>query len=208
MKSNLLFYSNNCEASQHLLSMMQQENLIRFFTLLCTDNNISIPSQITVTPTLIIAGVPSPYVGGDAFSWLSRIKQWKMQVIRQNMNNSQQEYLKKVNENLANDSDSDKLLPFCPIEMNKMSDMFSFFSQNINSECQESLPQTYFSCDNIGKDNICTPPLENGTYKANKKLSVNKDRQDILLSQLQTERKQQEINFKTNIDKFRKMKNK
>lgn len=47
---NILFFSNNCESSKALISMMQAENLIRFFHMHCTDGNATNPPQIKVTP--------------------------------------------------------------------------------------------------------------------------------------------------------------
>ncbi len=42
---NILFYSNYCEGSKLLISLMDQENLTRFFHKICTDNNNKIPSK-------------------------------------------------------------------------------------------------------------------------------------------------------------------
>ena len=75
---NVLFYSNNCEGSKQLIFLMKHEKLDKYFHFICTDNNTKIPHQIKLTPTLIIRNVPTPYVAGEAFAWLSKIKQWKI----------------------------------------------------------------------------------------------------------------------------------
>src|SRR5580704_4177731 len=100
MSANILFFSNACQGSQALLSLMQGENLTKFFHLICTDNNSKIPPQIKVTPTLIIKGIDTPYVAGDAFVWFSKIKQWKIQMMMQKMSNMQKQYL-QANNNLV-----------------------------------------------------------------------------------------------------------
>lgn len=199
---NILFYSNFCDGSKLLISMMQTEKIIQYFHLFCTDNNSQTPQQIKVTPTIMIRGVPTPYVAGDAFSWLARIKQWKMRMMLQKMNNAQQQYFKSINSNLLDDKTN--ILEFSPAEMNGMSDIFSFFSQNIAQECQEALPQTFFTCDNLGKDNIFTPPLEDGSYKVVKdsKCKINISKQKELQTKLELQRKQQDESTKQIIDNF------
>ncbi len=199
---NILFYSNRCEGSKQLLSMLQTEKLIRFFHLICTDENPKIPPQIKVTPTLIIRGVPTPYVAGDAFAWLAKVKQWKMNMVMQKMSIAQQQYLQNINNNLT--PDDSNLLGFSKAEMNGMSDIFSFFSKNITQECQDPFPQSYFMCDNLGKEFIDTKPLEDGTYKISDrgKYRINATKQKELCSNLEMERKKQDEMFKQNIDNF------
>lgn len=199
---NILFFSNNCEGSKQLLSLMQQEKLDRFFHLICTDNNSRIPPQIKVTPTLVIRGVPTPYIAGDAFAWLAKIKQWKIRTQMQNINNAQQQYLQSINNNL--NMDKTNLLGFNQTEMNGMSDIFSFFSKNIKDECQDALPQSYFSCNNMGNENIFTPPLEDGSYKLKKntKCKLDSTKQKELCANLEQARKKQDDVFKENINNF------
>lgn len=199
---NILFYSNKCDGSKLLLSMFNSEKLTQFFHLVCTDNNPKIPPQIKVTPTIIIRGQPTPYVAGDAFVWLAKVKQWKIIMSMKQMNNAQQQYLKNINSNLATDDSS--VLGFSPSEMNGMSDIFSFFSRDITQESQESFPQSYFSCNNLGQENIFTPPLEDGTFKINesKKYAVNTNKQKELYKNLKRERDIQDAAFKKNIDNF------
>jgi hypothetical protein len=201
---NILFYSNRCEGSKQLLSMLQTEKLTRFFHIICTDENPKIPPQIKVTPTLIIRGVPTPYVAGDAFAWLAKVKQWKMNMTMQKMNAAQQQYLQSINNNLA--SNDSNLLGFSEAEMSGMSDMFSFFSKNMSQECQDPFPQSFFMCNNLGKEFIETRPLEDGSYKIsdNGKYKINNAKQTELCNKLDMERRKQDDMFKQNIDNFRK----
>jgi hypothetical protein len=201
---NILFYSNNCEGSKQLLPILQNEKLINFFHLICTDNNPKIPPQIKVTPTLIISRVPTPYVAGDAFAWVAKVKQWRTNILMQQMNMAQQQYLQSINNNLA--TNDTNLLGFSEAEMNGMSDIFSFFSKNMAQECQDSFPQSFFTCNNLGKENIFTPPLEGGTYNVtnDNKCKISKEKQKEMLGSLENTRKQQDDLFKQNIDNFRK----
>ena len=201
---NILFYSNHCEGSKQLLASLQGEKLLRFFHLVCTDNNQSVPPQIKVTPTLIIRGVPTPYVASDAFVWFAKVKQWKVQRMMQQMNQSQQQYLQSVNNNLSDNNLN--VLGFNQAEMNGMSDIFSFFSKNIGQECQDPLPQSYFSCSDLGRENIFTPPLEDGGYKIvpGGKYKINASKQKELRESMESQRKKQDDTFKRDMDNFKK----
>ena len=205
---NILFFSNHCDGSKQLISLMQKEGLIKFFHLICTDNNPKIPPNITVTPTIMIKGIPTPYVAGDAFAWFAKMKQLKIYNAMQNVNKEQQKYLKDINNN---DDDNSNILGFNKIEMNSITDMFSFFSQDENNECNEAFPQSFVSCNDKNEINIYTPPLENGTYKitgnklsGNKKCKINALKQKELQNKLEQERIQQDKIFKQNIENFRK----
>lgn len=199
---NIFFFSNNCEPSKLLLSMFDKEKLTQFFHLICTDNNRQIPEQIKVTPTIIIRGHP-PYVANDAFSWFSRIKQWKISTTIKNMNSMQQEYLKSINNNLV--PDDSNLLGFNATEMSGMSDIFSFFSKDIAKENQNSLPQSYFDYNDIGVEKIFTPPLEDGSYKVNEdgRYKISEKKQAETLQNLEQLRNQQEIMYKNHVDEYR-----
>ena len=192
---NILFFSNKCEGSKQLLSMLQSEKLTRFFHLICTDNNPKIPKQINVTPTIIIRGVSTPYIAGDAFAWLAKVKQWKMNMIIQKMTSSQQQYLQSINNNLV--SDDNNILGFSAAEMTGMSDMFSSFAKQIKDECQDPLPQSYFTCNKLGTENIFTPPTEGDErkIKATEQLKLQKE--------LEATRQKQDSIFKKNINDFR-----
>lgn len=193
---NLLFYSKNCEGSKHLISLMQNENLIRFFHPICTDDNPKIPPQIKVTPVLIIKGVAAPYVAGDAFAWLSKIKQWKINTEMNRVSAAQQNYLQQVNKNIVA-MPNDAILGFSPTEMEGLSDMFAYLQSD------NPAPLTYVSKE--GVDNIFTPPLEDGTFKVkpdSSKLKVNRVEQTKLREILIKNRNDQDKMFKQNIDNF------
>ena len=202
---NILFYSNYCEGSKQLLAMFNTEKLTRFFHLICTDNNPKVPQHITITPTIIISDVPIPYVASDAFAWLAKVKQWKMTSMMQNMNTAQQQYLQNINNNLV-PTEKTSILGFSSAEMNGMSDIFSFFSKNVAQECQDSLPQSYFTCSNMGQEYIFTPPLEDGSYKVkdNGKYKVPMAKQKEMQNKLEEERNKQDKLFIQNIANFRK----
>ncbi|AGF85400.1 hypothetical protein QJ854_gp382 [Moumouvirus goulette] len=203
---NMLFYSNNCEGSKLLLAMFQTESLTRFFHLICTDNNPKLPPHIKVTPTIIIHGIPTPYVAGDAFAWLAKIKQYKYIISMQKMGQAQQQYLQNITGNI-NDNN---ILGFSEVEMNGMSDIFSFFSKNLAQECQDALPQVFVNYNNLGKEKIFTPPLEDGKYRITKdsKCKLDAKRQKDLYTKLELDRKKQDKIFEQSIENFKQQFNK
>lgn len=156
---NVLFFSNNCMGSKQLITMMQSENLIRFFHLICVDNNDKIPPLIRVNPTpiLMIKGIPTPYIAGDAFAWLSKIKQWKINMMMHRASVAQQQYFQNMNNNLAPVTDT--TIGFSSEEMAGMSDIFAYL------QTDNPAPQSFFDTSMMGQENIFTPPLENGQYK-------------------------------------------
>ena len=192
---NVLFFSNKCEGSQLLISMMQKERLIEFFHLICTDNNPTVPPHIKYTPTILIRGVPTPYVAGDAFSWLARIKQWKNNVTMQRMSQMQQQYMQNISTNLTSNEDSmSGLLEFSKAEMEGMSDMFAHL-QNDNP-----LDRSFVDYRKIGTRalEIFTPPKEEDERR------LGESKHKALHSKLEVDRKKQDINIKKAIDDFTK----
>uniref|UniRef100_A0A6C0LT47 Uncharacterized protein n=1 Tax=viral metagenome TaxID=1070528 RepID=A0A6C0LT47_9ZZZZ len=190
---NVLFYSNHCEPSRLLLSMMNNENITRFFFLICTDNNKNIPPQITITPTIVIRGVSSPYIAGDAFVWLSKIKQWKVHRNLQKMSTMQQKYITDMNSNLVGDN---IYHGFSKEEMNGMSDMFAYLSTD------EAIQHSYFDYSKIGQENIITPPNEDEKF-----LRINENKHKQLKNILESERYKQDEAFKQTIENFKKVVN-
>lgn len=195
---NILFYSNNCELSQQLILLLNNEKLNRFFHSVCVDNNPKIPPQIKFTPTLIIRGVPTPYVAGDAFAWFSKVKQWKINMTMQRMSTAQQQYLNNINSNLV--ANQSNVLGFSQAEMEGMSDIFAYLQDD------NAMPHSYFTCNNLGKENIMTPPLEDGQYKINTdgKYKINSTKSKELHNALEMERRKQDEVFKQHIEDFKK----
>jgi hypothetical protein len=193
---NILYYSNKCESSKQLIALMQMENIIQFFFVICTDNNPSIPSFIKMTPTIILKGIPEPYVAGGAFCWFAKIKQHRLQTQMQQMNNERQKYMSNINSNLTA-SNSSNILGFSDAEMSSMSDIFSFFANKMEEESQESLPQTYVPYNNIGKEFLTTIPIDEN-YRLPEK------QQQELYQKMKMERESQDKQFKSSTDAFNK----
>lgn len=187
---NILFFSNNCESSKALISMMQAENLIRFFHMHCTDGNAKNPPQIKVTPTIIIKGVPIPYAAADAFAWFAKIKQWKIDMQMKKVSQAQQQYFQSVGNNLGAKVGETRVLEFSREEMEGLSDMFSYLQDGV-----DSLPHSFFACEKMGNDKIITPPKE--------EKPIDIERYKRLGAQVERDRKRQDEAFRSHIDKFK-----
>lgn len=187
--TNILFYSNKCEGSQTLLSMMKSENLIKYFLQVCTDNNKNLPALINNTPTLIIKGIPTPYVGGDAFVWLSQVKQWKLKCQVQKIANMQNQTLTTAN---LTGGQTTNLLGFSDSEMSGISDLFGYLEDG------KEMPHSYVNYNQIGQDNILTPSNEN----PNDKITITKHKE--LNRNLETLRKQQDDIFKKSVSDLKR----
>src|SRR5271170_7407063 len=71
----IIFYSQRCNESIFLLKLLQNENLINYFRLICVDGIINkIPPQIKVVPTIIVAGINRPLASKEAFEWVNKMK--------------------------------------------------------------------------------------------------------------------------------------
>jgi hypothetical protein len=188
MSANILFFSNACQGSQALLSLMQGENLTKFFHLICTDNNSKIPPQIKVTPTLIIKGIDTPYVAGDAFVWFSKIKQWKIQMMMQKMSNMQKQYL-QANNNLVG-TPSTEFWGFSKNEMEGMSDIFAFITEN-------NIPHAHLEYNKIGTEDIFYVADEDED-----KRKINESQLKQMQKTLEAERNKQDNLVKQQLDDF------
>ena len=202
-KINILFYSNNCRQSQILLSLMNNEKLLKYFHTYCIDNNQKIKNKIKKTPSLMVAGIKRAYIGNDAFQWLSEIKQLKMRAKMNTLNDEQIQYLKQINSNYVIPDD---INGFSENEMARISDIFSFYSENTDRDIDQALPQSYFLVENIGKETFVTPPLENGKFKVERRdlsdveiENLNK-RHQMEIHKYINERKQDEENIKQHVN--------
>lgn len=201
---NVLYYSNMCDCSKELIAILQREDIYKYLHTICIDNNTNIPPNIK-TPTIIIKGSPTPYILGDAFLWVARMKQRKENIIMRRMNNNQLQYIRNINNNLM-PAENEQIKGFSEAEMSGMSDMFSLFSLDQKRECHDAFPQSFVTCQNIGKQFIETLPLENGSYKISKnnEHKITEKQQEKMVKSLESLRQEQDNTFKSYFDEYKK----
>lgn len=194
MSINILYFSNYDESSKHLICLMQTEGLLKYFTQVCKDGNLTVPQNI-LTPTIIIKGVPQPYIQNEAFGWFARIKQWRIDSSFQRMAENQKQYIQhNLNANSNKGATQETtLLGFNKAEMEGMSDIFAFLSNDAGAANHSQL--TY---DRIGSDKII------GSSHGHDEEILTRKEQTVWGQQLLKERKQQDLTISKQLDEFGK----
>lgn len=189
MSNNLFFFSNQCEGSKVLIGMLNQEDITKNFQLLCVDKMNNVPAFIKTTPALVIKGIV--YEGNNAFTWYSKMKQWKVATQMKKYNEAHQ----KIYNNLA-DNKMDDLLGYSESEMGLKTDIFSFFNENLDQECQQPLPQNYLNFNSLGNYEIITPMLKGKSWSATGGAERMSDRENKkLVAETVEARRQQDMEF-------------
>lgn len=207
---NVLYYSNNCLTSQRLIAIMRQENILRYFTLCCIDTD-RYPPEIHTTPTLLVKDIPIPYIAGDAFRYIAKLKEWKLRMLMRYATDAQKQHFSRISSNLIAEGD---FIGYAKSEMGSISDSFSFYDVDIEKENKMGqLPQSYVNYNDIGKDFIETPKLENGTHRATIKKPISQETMTAFenkiratsasqINDLERARDKQKIEFEDACDSF------
>lgn len=174
MNNNIFFYSASCKYSYNLMKLLSNMNYLNNFKLINTDNNNNLPSQITRTPTLIVAGLPKMLECDEAFKWVNGLIQ-----IKKNQNQSQvllknqkniflMSELMNINKNNNDPREADII---------NFSDLFTFVDNN-------NVSQNHNFTDPNKKDNymFTAPEMKKISEKEQTKLLLekvkNRDEQD------------------------------
>jgi len=137
------------------MSILSNEDLIKFFRLVCVDNNIDyFISHIGLqkVPTMIVQNMPKPLVSAEIFEWVKQVKFIKYNKILNTNKNPQ----------------ADEMQGFSLDEMGRLSDNFTYQ----NPELQIALPQTFFRYGDEKNNVIFTAP-------EHKKISKNEQEDKI-----------------------------
>jgi hypothetical protein len=144
MNTNVIFYSKKCETSFKLLQLLEKEQFLQCFKLLCVDNIIDkLPPQITAVPTMIVKNVNKPLMPKECFDWV------KQMVEARNMNS---------NENING---------YNTFEQSKFSDVFTFLKSD------DALEQSFFKYKDEKNNAIYTAPLEGKLNMTEQKKKIN-----------------------------------
>ena len=197
---NLLFYSNRCMMSKHLIVEMNKEGILQYFQRICVDDNPRIPPGMNTFPAIIAKGNPKVFAASEAFGWFAMIKQQAHRLRMRNMTEEQSRHLGAIDRNLSTHYCS--LLGYASEEMGSSSDNYSFYNHNIQLESQEALPQFYFPCVNLGKDSILTPPLPDGSFTISEKSKPTAKDFEAQLAAASRARMKEETATKSQLAKF------
>lgn len=70
----VIFYSERCEYCKKLLVYLDKNNIRNIFKLICIDDNITIPPEIDIVPTIIDTELNQPLKGKKVFEYLINTK--------------------------------------------------------------------------------------------------------------------------------------
>ena len=146
---NLLFYSQYCKVCADLLALLQRENLLVAFQLVCVDSNLAHYKKfIRNVPTMIISTLKTPLEGRGAFDWVARMKAMRQQHW---MHLSQAAQQRNV---LLWDrfKDKSKLWGYLDSELGGFSDDYAYMLTD------EAMPHAHFGVGDETKHAIYTPP--------------------------------------------------
>jgi hypothetical protein len=190
----LFFFSSVCDMSKHLLGLFESEGLVKYFILVDVYKNPKVPPQITKTPTLVIKNIPTPFVGPEAFDWLARVKQWKMQTL-----------MTQANQQIMGAAATEKgeLFGFSSAEMNSVSDNFSCFNRDIDKEYTEAMPQNYCAVDTFANSSLIWAAPEVDSTKIESETEAKK-KSIIEQKRIERERAEQDYLIKSRTDAISK----
>ena len=164
----MVFYSNKCNTSKNILILLQNENLIDKFELICVDNILDrLPPDMRV-PLMRLVNVPEPLYAQNIYDWISQIK-----FMKKSPQTSTVIQAKKGRTLIGYDADV----------MSKVSDSFAFSDKDVN----DPLPQSYFGIGQEDNNAIFTPPKDSS--------KINKIEQNKVLSDLTSRRMHQDNDF-------------
>lgn len=148
---NILFYSMRCETCSKLFTILQNENLLSYFKLVCVDQDIEKYSRmIVVVPTMIIKGINKQLGPQECFEWVQQIKFIKQKQIM-DVNK------KIIQQNVTNNPNMKKgPLGYVDTEMGGISDQFAY------TKTDNPIAHAYFGIGDEDKNVIFTAP-DDGT---------------------------------------------
>jgi hypothetical protein len=177
----ILFYSEKCETSQHLITLLYNEGLLGNFRKFSLEKDRQFfPKSIDRVPTLIAPEVPRPLVAQEAFQWLQGIKFMRhQQMIEKNKKIAHMNMLKNMQaQNGPN--------PLITSEMAGFSDGYAYYTDG-PVDIDNPQPKSFFGYKEEEKNAIFTH------------IEMPKITQDEQAKRIQAEeanRKQQDNSFK------------
>ena len=169
---NILFYSERCNMCEHLISILQNEQLLNSFNLICIDNipSQSLPKNLNCVPTAIITQNNLVLEKNDIFKWINSTKFLSREGsnIRKRNVEEPKPIIKQIPE--------DNLLGYNKHEMGEISDKFAHVEKDI------AFAHTYMGVKDDNKYAIYTEPEK-------KKITANEQR--ALIRKIEMDRKNQ-----------------
>lgn len=145
-RMNMLFYSQACNTCKNLLILLQNENLLSNFKLVCVDDKLDKLPQNMIVPTMTVININKPLVAQETFEWVKQMKFLRQQQIM--------DINKKIIQQNIDYSNKKGPIGYDDEIMAGISDKFAF------TKGDEPLPHAYFGINEEDKNIIFTPPSE------------------------------------------------
>lgn len=183
MNTNILFYSRECHTCVALINILESENLLQYFIMMCVDDNLNkLPAQIEHVPTMIVKDQNKKLEAEETFEWIKKVK-----FLRQNAKNAQNQFANK-GKVLSSMQQKSKINGFSDVEMGTNSDAFAFTKSDA-----PALPQSFFGYKDEGNNTIFTAP--------DKAQKLGEEEQRRTISILEEKRNEQDSEYKTKAKK-------
>ena len=171
---NILFYSKMCHTCITLVKMLETENLLQYFIMICVDDKLNkLPVHIDHVPTMIVKDQNKKLEAEETFEWIRKVK-----FLRQNYANAKNQIVKN---NVLDSMNKNKLLGYTSTEMGSQSDIFSY----VNEEAP-ALPQSFFGYDDEKNHTIFTAPEQD---------KLTQEEQKQMISLLENKRNSQDSHY-------------
>ena len=192
---NILFYSRECHTCITLIKILESENLLQYFTMICVDGKLNkLPAQIEHVPTMIVKDQNKKLEAEETFEWIKKVK-----FLKQNANNMKNQFVNK--NKILSSQPKTKINGFSDVEMGNGSDVFAFTKSDA-----PALPQSFFGYKDEGNNTIFTAPDKThklGEEEQNHTISLLKEKRDAQDSEHKARSKKEQFNAIINIEQQR-----
>lgn len=150
---NVIIYSHKSKNCRDLLHIMQNCGIIQLFQHIdISAPGMVVPNGVTDIPTLLVANIPQPLIGADAFRWVHDTRKWKEQNARMKQMINANIYNWNMLKSKTQDNDTlHGLIPYEESAMSSFSDKFCLIKDDL-------LPQNHVGVSESVK--IYTAPEE------------------------------------------------
>lgn len=143
---NILFYTNSskCPMCKDLLRLLQYEQLLEIFKLICIDDpRVRIPKGVDKVPTAIIPSMNLKLVGNEIFQWIQNLKRGRTDKLHNQSNGN-------IIQDTQNPISKMGPIGFVPQEMGGLSDNYAYTTV-------DAVPiHSYVRCSDMDKNTIYT----------------------------------------------------
>lgn len=177
---NIIFYSRRCGTCNNLFTILKNEDLLKYFKLICVDDKLNILSpQITEVPTMIVKDINRPLIAQDIFKWISSVKFMRQQAMIE-ANQRAIQYNATLMEKMQNIKNQP--MAYINQEMGGFSDGYAY------TEADYAQPHSFSMCRDDNSLAIFTAPEQR---------TIKEDEQNGKIKELERNRNEHDETYKT-----------